>query len=98
VASGTPPVLTTQADAQPVFQYGIPAVAPTTSFNYTPVVTQIDVRLANGIDPTAITNDTQLFRRGTTGSITGYYTDTVASYTMTTTVSNRQIQFAEGSP
>ena len=98
VATGTPPVLPTALDAQPVFQYGIPTTPPTTTFNYTPLVTELDVRLANGVDPTTITNDTQLFKRAATGSITGYYTDTVASYVVTTTVSNKQIQFAEGAP
>jgi hypothetical protein len=98
VMSGTPPALPTQADAVPVFQYGIPAAPPTTTFNYTPVVTQIDVRLANGVEPAAITNDAQLFRRSTTGSITGVFPATLDNYVMTTNVSNKQIQFAEGSP
>jgi hypothetical protein len=98
VATGTPPVLPTTLDAQPVFQYGIPAAPPTTAFNYTPVVTEIDVRLADGIDPTTITNDTQLFRRSTTGAITGYYPGNVASYVVTTSYSNKQIQFADGAP
>jgi hypothetical protein len=96
VPSGAPPVLTTTLDPQPVFQYGIPALPPTTTFNYTPVVTEIDVRLANGVDPTAITSDAQLFKRGMTGAVTGYYPDTLASYVVTTMVSNKQIQFAEG--
>jgi hypothetical protein len=98
VATGTPPSLPTTMDALPVFQYGIPAAPPTTTFNYTPAVTQLEVRLANGVDPTAITNDTQLFKRGTTGGITGFYPTTVATYVVTTTVNNKQIQFAEGSP
>lgn len=97
VATGMPPVLTTTLDAQPVFQYGIPAAAPTTTFNYTPVVTEIDVRLANGVDPTTITSDAQLFKRGTTGAVSGYYPDAVSNYVVTTTVTNKQIQFAEGS-
>lgn len=98
VASGTPPALPTAADAQPVFQYGIPAAPPTTAFNYTPIVTSLDVRLASGIDPATINNDTQLFRRSATGAINGYFGTTVDNYVVTTTVSNKQIQFAEGSP
>lgn len=98
VASGTPPSLPTSLDAQPVFQYTIPAGPPTTSFNYTPVVTELDVRLANGVDPTAITNDNQLFRRSASGSINGYFPTAVASYVVTTNVSNKQIQFVEGAP
>ena len=98
VATGTPPVLPTALDAQPVFQYGIPAAPPTTTFNYTPVVTELDVRLANAVAPAAINNDTQLFARSATGAITGYYTDNVASFTVTTTVSNKQVQFMDGAP
>ncbi len=98
VATGTPPSLPTALDPQPVFQYGIPAGPPTTAFNYTPVVTEIDVRLATGVDPTAINSDAQLFRRATSGSMTGYYPETVSSYVVTTSFSNKQIQSAEGSP
>lgn len=98
VATGTPPSLPTALDAQPVFQYAIPAAPPTTTFNYTPAATQVDVRLANGVAPTTITSDAQLFVRSASGSLNGYYTDTVSNYTVTTTVSNKQIQFAEGSP
>lgn len=98
VAAGTPPALPTSLDAQPVFQYGIPLAPPTTAFNYTPLVTEIDVRLATGVDPTTITNDTALFKRSTSGSISGYYPTSVDSYVVTTTVSNKQIQFADGAP
>jgi hypothetical protein len=98
VAAGTPPSLPTALETQPVFQYGIPAGPPTTTFNYTPAVTQVEVRLANGVAPSAITSDAQLFARAASGGITGYYTDSVATYVVTTNVSNKQIQFAEGSP
>jgi hypothetical protein len=98
VATGTPPMLPVSADAQPVFQYGIPAAPPTTAFNYTPLVTQLDVRLAMTVAPPTIMGDAQLFARSATGGINGYYTDTVANYTVTTTVSNKQIQFVEGQP
>jgi hypothetical protein len=98
VASGTPPSLPTSPDPQPVFQYGIPAGPPTTTFNYTPVVTEIDVRLATGVDPTTINSDAQLFRRTASGSIMGYYPSTVSDYDVTTSYSNKQIQSAEGSP
>lgn len=98
VATGSPPTLPTSADPQPVFQYGIPAGPPTTASNYTPVAVQVDVRLASGVEPAAITTDAQLFRRSATGTITGYYPDVVASYVVTDSVTNKQIQFAEGSP
>lgn len=99
VASGLPPILTTQLDAQPVFQYGIPAAPPTSTFNYTPVVTELDVRLATGVDPTTINSDAQLFRRSASnGSITGLYTDSVGSYVVMTVYSNKQLQFVDGAP
>jgi hypothetical protein len=98
VATGVPPVLSTTLDAVPVFQYGIPAAPPTTTYNYTPFVTELDVRLSTGVDPTAITSDASLFKRSASGGITGYYTDAVATYTVTTIVSNKHVQFAEGSP
>jgi hypothetical protein len=99
VATGMPPVLTTVLDAQPVFQYGIPAAPPTITFNYTPVVTELDVRLASGVDPSTISSDLQLFKRAASnGAITGQYTDAVDSYTVTTIYSNKQIQFQDGAP
>jgi hypothetical protein len=98
VPTGTPPTLPVNADAQPLFQYGIPAAPPTTAFNYTPLVTQLDVRLAGGVAPAGISNDPQLFARSGTGGITGYYVDAVASYAVTTSVSNKQLQFQEGQP
>jgi hypothetical protein len=98
VPSGTPPTLPASADPAVVFQYGIPAAPPTTAFNYTPLVTQLDVRLATGIAPTTINNDPQLFARSATGGINGYYVDSVASYAVTTTVTNKQLQFQEGQP
>ncbi|HUS30930.1 MAG TPA: hypothetical protein VMZ53_20610 [Kofleriaceae bacterium] len=98
VATGMPPVMPTALDPQPVFQYGIPAAPPTTTFNWTPIVTELDVRLASGVDPTTVTNDASLFKRSTTGAITGYYTTTVDNYTVMTTVSNKPIQFVDGAP
>lgn len=98
VTSGSPPVLPTALDAQPVFQLGIPVAAPTTAPNYSPIVTELDVRLASGVAPAAVMGDAQLFTRGSNGSISGYLTDNVASFTLTTTVSNKQIQFVDGEP
>jgi hypothetical protein len=98
VASGEPPSLPTSPDPQPVFQYGIPPGPPTDAFNYTPVTTEVQVRLASGVAPSAVDDDGDLFTRSATGAISGYYVDTVASFTVTTTVLNQQIQFAEGAP
>ena len=98
VATGTPPALPTTLDAQPVFQLGIPTMPPTTTPNYTPIVIEIDVRLADGVDPATVLSDAQLFRRTTSGSINGFYTDTVEEMTVTTTASNKQIQFVDGEP
>ncbi len=90
--------LPTALDMQPVFQWGIPAAPPTTAYNYTPIVTELDVRLTTGIAPATINNDNQLFSRATSGSINGYYPASVDSYVVTTTVSNKQIQFVDGAP
>ena len=98
VASGSPPALPTSPDSQPVFQFGIPPEPPTTTFNYTPLATALEVRLAGGVAPSAITSDANLFTRSGSGSITGTLVANVASFAVTTTVSNRQIQSAEGSP
>jgi hypothetical protein len=98
VETGDPPTLPTSTDSQPVFQYGVPSMPPTTAFNYTPLATALEVRLANGVGPAAIDADADLFARSSSGSITAYRTDNVASYLVTTTVTNRQIQFAEGAP
>jgi len=98
VATGTPPVLSTAIDPQLVFQYAIPTVPPAGVFSYTPVSTDVVVRLATGIAPSVIVSDADLFKRSTSGAITGYYIDKVASYTVMTTVNNLQLQFTEGSP
>jgi hypothetical protein len=99
VPMGTPPTLSTAFDPQPVFQFAIPTAPPAAGMpNYTPLTTEVDVRLATNIAPTMITNDTQLFKRSASGSISAYYTDNVASFTITTTVTNRPIQFADGAP
>jgi hypothetical protein len=100
VPTGTPPVMPTTADAVPVFQYGIPAAPPTDTLNYTPLATQVDVKLAPGVAPTTVLGDAQLYRRmpASTGAINGYFVDTVTSYTITTAVTNRQLQLAEGAP
>jgi hypothetical protein len=98
VATGSPPVMPTTPDAQPVFQYAIPTAPPTTTPNYTPVTTTVTVQLASGIAPSSVTADNQLFVRSSSGAITGYYVDNVASFTVTTTTNNMQIQFTDGEP
>jgi len=98
VATGAPPVLSTAVDPQPVFQYARPTVAPTTMPNYTPVTTEVTVRLANGVAPAAITSDASLFKRSASGAITGYLVDNVAGFTVNTTTNDLQLQFVEGSP
>ena len=98
VPSGSPPTLPTQPDPQPVFQFAIPATPPGAMPNYTPLATEVSVRLASSVAPSAIAKDADLFTRSGAGAITGYYTDTVSSYTIGTTTNNMQLQFAEGSP
>ena len=95
-------VLTTVPDPQPILQYGVPAAAPilppnqAAAFNYTPYLTALDVRLANAVAPSAIARDGELFTRSATGGMTGFLATTVASFTITTTFSNLQLQFQDG--
>jgi hypothetical protein len=96
VATGTPPVKSTAIDAQPVFQFAIPT-APPTVFQYTPLVQDITLRLANGIAPSAITSDSDLFTRNANFAITGVRSDNVETFTVNTlTVNNIQLQYADG--
>ncbi|MBA2544900.1 MAG: hypothetical protein H0V17_34980 [Deltaproteobacteria bacterium] len=89
--------LPTAIDAQPVFQFAIPTVAPAV-FSYSPLAADVTVRLANGIAPSAVDADADLFKRNATGAITAFFPATVATFTIGTTVTNLQIQFAEGAP
>jgi hypothetical protein len=99
VATGDPPTLPTAVDPQPVFQFTIPTAPPGDVFSYTPLATEIVVRLANGVAPTAITSDADLFKRSANGAITAFLVTNVANFTVnTTTVNNLQIQFTEGMP
>ena len=106
-ATGTPPAKPTTAHPQPVFQFAIPTQVVT--FSYSPLAADVQVRLANNVDANippnaaasntaAIMRDSELFTRGATGLITGYVAANVESFTVTTTVNNLQLQFAEGSP
>lgn len=101
VPTGSPPIIPTIPDTQPVFQMAIPTVPPVLdppAPNYTPLCQDITVKLADGVTPADITSDAQLFRRATNQSINGYRADNVADYTIGTVVNNIQIQFVEGQP
>ncbi len=93
----TPPTLPVTVDSQLVFQYSIPAVAPTV-FSYSPLATDITLRLASGVAPSAITADSDLFRRTATGVINAIVSSNVDNYTVGIITSNLQIQFTEGLP
>jgi len=97
VATGTPPTLPVATDPQPVFQFPIPTVAPTV-FSYSPLATDVTVRLVTGIAPSAITSDLDLFRRSATGAITAYVPGNVATFTVGITTTNIQLQYTEGLP
>jgi hypothetical protein len=90
VPTGTPPVLSTVVDAQPVLQQTIPTEPPTMTQTYSP--------LADSVAPSAITSDADLFRRTATGVLNGFRPDNVHSFTIGTIVNNIQIQFTEGAP
>jgi len=98
VATGMPPTKPTTPDPQPVFQFVIPTMPPGNVFSYSPLATDVAVRLANTVAPSSIASDTQLFTRNAAGAITGYHVDTVESFTITATVNNLQLQFADGAP
>jgi hypothetical protein len=83
--------------AAPIFQYGVPAEPAGESFNWTPLVTMVEVDLADGIVDDTIAADADLFTRSMTGSITGM-TASVDRFTVTTTNRNLPIQFEEGWP
>lgn len=97
VATGTPPTLPVATDPQPVFQFPIPTVAPTV-FSYSPLATDVTVRLAAGIAPSAITSDLDLFRRSATGAMTAYVPGNVDSFVVGVTTTNIQLQYTEGFP
>jgi hypothetical protein len=82
---------------EPIFQMAIPTELPTDAYNYTPLSTVVEVRLATGVTADLVTSDADLFRRGMTGSISAY-TAMVDSFTITTTILNWPMQFAEGAP
>jgi hypothetical protein len=101
VATGTPPTKPATANPSLVFQFAIPTQVAT--FSYSPLAADVQVRLVDGVDasPTAATpimSDSELFTRNAAGAITAYKSNTVESFTVSTVVSNIQLQFAEGSP
>ena len=81
----------------PIFQYGIPAEPAGEDFNWTPVVTMVEVDLATDVTADVISSDADLFVRSGSGSITGM-TPLVDRFTVTTTIQNLPIQFEEGRP
>lgn len=98
ILSGPPATLPTAIDPQLVFQYSIPAGPPGMTFSYSPLATDVVVRLVTGVAPSAILSDADLYRRSATGSVTAYLVDNVASFTVGTTVNNLQLQFVDGAP
>lgn len=101
IPTGSPPVISTAPDVQPVFQVAIPLVAPVQvppMPNYSPLCQDVIVELESGIAPSTITSDTELFRRTASGTLNGYRPDNVADYTIGTVVNNIPLQFVEGQP
>jgi hypothetical protein len=98
VPTGTPPALPTTIDAQLVFQFAPPPLVTPTVFSYSPLATDVTVRLADTIAPSTIFSDADLFKRSGTGAITAFIVANVASFTIGTTVTNIQVQYTEGSP
>lgn len=83
---------------EPIFQLAIPAAPPEMTFNATPLVFRVEVRLAPGvIAADAIHGDADLFTRSGSGAITAT-TASVASFEITERVDNWPLQFTEGEP
>jgi len=80
---------------RPIFQAGIPTVAPQGTANYTALSVVINVDL--NTSTSSITKDSDLFTRNAMGAIIATKTEVVA-FNITTTQLDLQIQFAEGSP
>lgn len=84
--------------ATPVFQLAVPAAPPAMSFNYTPLVFRVEVRLAPGVVAAdEVHGDSDLFTRSMSGAITAV-TARVASFEITARTENWPLQFTEGEP
>ena len=74
VATGTPPVMPTALDAQPVFQYGIPGGAADDRVQLHADRDRARCAARHRCRSDTITADTSCSSASTTGSISGYYT------------------------
>lgn len=82
---------------KPIFQFGVPVEVPAEAFNYTALVTLIEVDLAAGVTAASLMGDGDLFTRSMTGSISAM-TPAVVDFEVTETVRNWPSQFVEGEP
>lgn len=84
---------------RPIFQATIPAAPPAPpnekDYNYTPLSVVIEVDLT--VSASGITDDSQLFTRSATGSITGT-TGMVEGFQITSSIQLLQLQFEDGAP
>lgn len=80
---------------RPIFQATIPTAPATVAPTYTPLSQAVDVDLAEGVDPTTITRDDQLFVRTPAGAIQST-TRLVTRFQVTSDIQILQLQFAEG--
>ncbi len=84
--------------AHPVFQATIPTASPGANPNYTPLSVVVNVDLVKGVSATDIHKDSDLFTRSTSGDIVSADTSKVAQFTVTSQLTDLQIQFMEGMP
>jgi hypothetical protein len=84
----------------PVFQATVPMAPPVpgTTPNYTPVSLVINVDLAPNVKVTDIHRDSELFMRAATGEIISADLSRVALFTVTSQLTDLQIQFPESAP
>jgi hypothetical protein len=81
--------------SRPIFQATIPTMVADQRVTYTPLSEVIEVDLAEGVDPAAITDDSQLFVRADNGRIMAT-TELVTRFEITGSLQLLQLQFTEG--
>jgi hypothetical protein len=83
---------------RPIFQVKIPTAPAQMTANYTPLSLVVNVDLAPNVKAATILQDSDLFMRATNGDIAAVKPAVVAQFTVTTKLTDFQIQFMEGQP
>jgi hypothetical protein len=83
---------------RPIFQATVPTSVAAAAPNYTPLSVVVDVDLLPGKLAPDVRKDSDLFIRSASGDIVSSNLSLVAQFTVTTELTDLQIQFAEGAP